>query len=104
MVGKAVKVVPRIFNHLRIFFKETNMKVEVKKPTDVRIVKAKQMKIGQIGYVRSGCSHNGTLVLRGYECLSGLDKPNSTWDFAPPPCFDIELIPAGSVVCLTVED
>lgn len=82
------------------------MKVEVKKPNEIRTVKAKQMQIGQVGYIRSGCSHSGTLVLRGYQCLSGLDKPNSTWNFESglAPCFDIELIPAGSIVSLTVEN
>jgi hypothetical protein len=83
------------------------MQVVVKPSIEARFVKAKDMEIGQIGYIRSKCSHNGTLVLRGYQSINGLNKPRNTWTFDSgliPPSFNIELLPVGSVVELTVEE
>lgn len=69
------------------------------------VVKANQMKIGQCGYiykVEAG-KVSDTLVLRHYGGLVCLSHPQIAWA-ADPPGFDIELLPIGTEITLTVEE
>jgi len=86
-------------------------KVEVN--TILRI-KAYNAPEGSIGYIRSVHNSNpslssylGKLVLRTYRGLVDLKNPSTTWDVSQDIRgageFELELLPKGSTVTLTVE-
>lgn len=82
------------------------MKVEVKPIYEQRIVKPKDMLYSQIGYIKDYQAYNGILVIRAYKSLFAIDRDGLRWDWMlndSPPTFDIELLPPGTTITITVE-
>jgi hypothetical protein len=83
------------------------MKVRIETPKTR--VKARDMQIGQVGKFIEGFS-KGDYVLRCWNGLVSLTKPQSTWTMripgrpneAPGPDSLVELVPTGSKITLTV--
>jgi hypothetical protein len=82
------------------------MKVEVKNHNKPRVVKPKDMSYSQIGYIKDYQAYEGILVIRAYKSLFAIDKDGLRWDWmlsdSQVPTFDIELLPPGTVVTITV--
>jgi hypothetical protein len=67
-----------------------------------RIVNAASVPMGTIG-ILSGNMYAGRLVMRTYGGMVSLQEDiGTTWDEVATKCHDIELLPAGSTVTLTV--
>lgn len=81
------------------------MKVEVKPVYQPRIVKPHNMLYKQMGYIQEYQGYKGILVMRAYMSLFALDGSGLRWDWKDEhfaPSFDIELLPPGTVVTITV--
>lgn len=68
-----------------------------------KIVSAYEMKIGDIGRIKSSNADNSTIVLRVYGDLISLDNPLHTWDHLEKIIFKIELFQPGDSVTLIQE-
>ena len=83
------------------------MKVEVKPVYEQRIVKPKDMLYSQIGYIKNYQGYNGIVVMRAYMSLFAINNAGLHWDWIgknEPPNFDIELLPPGTSIIITVEN
>jgi hypothetical protein len=63
---------------------------------------ASSMNVGDIARVVDS-SYNGEIVIRVYDALVSLSHPNHTWSDPNNNSLEVELLPAGSVVKLTVD-
>jgi hypothetical protein len=81
------------------------MKVEVSvsKPN---LIPARLMKVGDIGIVRTFASeYLGAVLLRTFNQFVDLKSPRSTWtvDYNNYPEVEVEILPPGTQVTLTIE-
>jgi hypothetical protein len=81
------------------------MKIEVNlsKPN---LIPARLMKVGDIGIVRTFASaYLSAVLLRTFNQFVDLKSPHSTWtvDCNSYPKFEVEILPPGTQVTLTIE-
>lgn len=75
----------------------------IESKSEVRLTKPKDMATGQIGVIRSGCSHVGEVVQRfdlsTKKCLTGIGT-NNVWDTIDhfPDDFLVEILPPGTLL------
>lgn len=87
-----------------------SLNVKVTIPPKPAIIHIKDMQIGQVGYVRGDFSYDGVLLLRTYNGAVDLMNPRCTFGWGgykleneSPPNFQIELLPPGSVITITLK-
>ena len=82
------------------------MKVHVTDPTALVVFSFDQAPAGLIGRIRNSTNvqQNGLLVIKGHRSLVALETrgSNDAGDQWSEPSFQIEALPVGSVVTLTI--
>jgi hypothetical protein len=75
-----------------------------------RKIKMTEMKVGQVARIANNDLYDGTIIARVYDGGTydgrnemrwfGLNRPQSTWSGSPS--IEVELLPPGTVITLTV--